>query len=265
MLSLYEAVAANDVDLVRSLLDAGIDTDDNESVYHSTEHRDLQILRLLIANGAKVHGTNALNHMLDREDPEGVNLLLSAGADPNADHSLHWSIFRRRGPEVVKLLLDAGALIGPDDYANAVVVGRLDVAALLEQRGANPTLSPLERALGYGEPVPPFDGRADLMPAQASMRQIGNVRRMLDSGFPIDARGREHGATAMHWACWKGDPDLARLLLERGTSLTILDTSFQATPLGWLDHASRTQSEPAGDHNGVRRVIDSTLPKTFHE
>ena len=68
MATLYEAVNANNVELVRSLLEAGTDPNDNESLYHSTEHRDHSCLKLLLKHGAKIEGMNALKHMLDCED-----------------------------------------------------------------------------------------------------------------------------------------------------------------------------------------------------
>ena len=97
------------------------------------------------------------------------------------------------------------------------------------------------------------------LPSQASMHYTDNVRRMLDAGYPVNAQGWELGATAMHWACWKGYADLAELLLAHGASLSIEDTQFKATAIGWLDHGLQNCHEPGGDYEAVRRMIKSAL------
>jgi hypothetical protein len=66
---LYAAVGVNkNPALAQTLLEAGANPNDSESLYHSTEHRDLVCMKLLLRHGATPHGTNALKHMLDRED-----------------------------------------------------------------------------------------------------------------------------------------------------------------------------------------------------
>lgn len=262
MASLHEAVNANNVELVRSLLEAGTDPNDNESLYHSTEHRDHACLKLLLKHGARIEGTNALKHMLDYEDLEGAEILLQAGAKPE----LHWAIFRRRSAPIIGRMLHYGAAPnersheGRSPYAHAVVGLLWDIAGVLMDRGADTTLTLFETGLGGG-PMPPFDGNLldpKQLAAQASMHYTDNVRRMLDAGYPVDAQGWELGATAMHWACWKGFPDLAELLLARGASLTIEDTQFKATAEGWLDHGIENCHEPDGDYEAVRRMIKSS-------
>ncbi len=273
MTALYHAVAANDVEKVRELLAQGADPNDGESFYHSTEHRDLGSLRLLLAHGARVKGSNAVNHMLDREDPVGLRLLLVAGADleENAIHgasALQWAIFRRRGAEIVTMLLDAGAKIdsvgsdGRHAYARAALSGMTQVAQLLASRGADTSLSPLERAIAEGGDYPPYNGSAKdakVMAAQAAMHRTEVVKQLIEAGYPVSARGDELGATPLHWACWKGYPDLAELLLAHGASLSIEDSRFNATPAGWLDHGMKNCHEHGADYGSVRRMINSTL------
>ena len=80
------------------------------------------------------------------------------------------------------------------------------------------------------------------------------VKALLSAGVPVDARG-QHGATALHWACWKGYPDIVQLLLNRGASLTVKDTQYQATPLRWLEHGSQNCREPDSDHTQVASLL----------
>ena len=70
----------------------------------------------------------------------------------------------------------------------------------------------------------------------------------------MDARG-ELGATALHWACWKGYADLVEILLGHGASLTIEDEQFHGTPPGWFAHGVQNCNEGGGDYPGVARLL----------
>ncbi|MGH2947456.1 MAG: hypothetical protein ACRDPC_14585 [Solirubrobacteraceae bacterium] len=142
----------HDHQLTRMLLAAGADPDDGESLYHATETPDHACLRVLLEAGAAVEGTNALPHMLDREDPEGARLLLEAGAD--ATGLLPFAVSRGRSPEVLRLLAEHGADVhargddGRTAYAGALLNGRDDQMAALEELGAVPEAGPAERLAG---------------------------------------------------------------------------------------------------------------------
>ena len=85
------------------------------------------------------------------------------------------------------------------------------------------------------------------------------VFALLDAGVPIDSRG-DMGETALHWACWKGFADLAKLLVERGASLTVEDAQYHGTPPGWFGHGIRNNGE-GGDYAGVARVLVAARAK----
>jgi ankyrin repeat protein len=258
----------NNADLARLLIDAGARLDDGESVYHSSEHADLACLRLLLARGARV-APSELRHMLDREDVDGTALMLDAGADPNAGNergetALHWAVWRDRSPAVVRLLLDRGAAIdarrvdGRTAYAMAVLFGRRALADLLGGAGADTTLSAVDRfveacvaaaAAGTAAPAAPPLAPADahLLPDLANGNHAAGVLALLAAGAGIHERG-EHGATALHFACWNGQDALVAALLARGADTTIEDRTFHATPPGWLVHGAQFCPEPRGDY-----------------
>lgn len=272
-----------------ALLEAGANPNDGESLYHSTEHADLACVRLLLKHGASPKGTNALKHMLDREDREGLQLLLAAGADPNevnqrGETALHWATWRGRSVAVITVLLDAGAAVdvrrydGRTAYALAVQSGQAEAVALLEARGANTELSALDRFIGAAakadqeqltrlvERAPeirPSPATERLLPDLAMSHATGAVRALLAAGWPVGARG-EMGATALHWACWKGYGDLAKLLLDHGASLSAEDDQFHGTPAGWFGHGAQNCDEDGGDYAEVARVLiaaGATIPK----
>jgi ankyrin repeat protein len=278
---LYGATGLNNNPaLALALLEAGANPNDSESLYHSTEHHDIACLRLLLEHGATPAATNTLKHMLDGEHLEGLRLLLAAGADPNevnqrGETALHWAVWRGRGAPVIALLLDSGAALdarrndGRTAYAMAVHSGQIEVAALLEARGAKTDLSALDRFMGAcaaadagqldrllaeAPRIAVSPGSERLLPDLASGHRTPVVRALLAAGMPVDARG-EAGATALHWACWKGYPDLVALLIGHGASLTIEDAQFHGTPPGWFAHGLQHCAEHDGGYPQVARLL----------
>jgi ankyrin repeat protein len=279
--ALYGATGLNDNPaLALVLLEAGANPNDNESLYHSTEHSGLACMKLLLEHGATPANTNALKHILDREDLEGLRLLLNAGADPNesgarGQTALHWAVWRGRSAAAIAMLIDAGAALdarrkdGRTAYALAAIGGQTEIAALLEARGASAELSPPDRFLAAAAAADPAElGRvlgespaAALPPDSerlltdfAGNHRTAAVRALLAAGVPVNARDSS-GATALHWACWKGYADLVKLLLEHGASLTIEDNDYHARPAGWCEHGSENSREEGGDYPEVARLL----------
>ena len=60
---------------------------------------------------------------------------------------------------------------------------------------------------------------------------------------PDDPNARDaDGATALHHAAWSGDLALIRQLLDAGADRTVRDNRFDATPLGWAQHAYQDEA-----------------------
>jgi ankyrin repeat protein len=278
---LYAATGLNNnADLARALLESGANPNDGESLYHSTEHPDHACVRLLLDYGAKPDNVNVVNHVLDHEDEEGLSLLIGAGADlrgaiDRGETSLHWAVRRKRSDRIVALLLDNGAELdakradGRTAYVLAIETGQTATADLLAQRGANTELPPIDRflhacAAAGGDELdrllrePPAIQLAPeehrMLPDLAAGHATTAVLALLAAGVPIDTRG-ENGATALHWACWKGYADIVKILLERGASLTIEDTMFHGTPAGWFGHGLHNCGEGGGNYAEVARLL----------
>ncbi len=92
----------------------------------------------------------------------------------------------------------------------------------------------------------------------ASASQANNlaaVERMLDHGWPVDASSPD-GATALHWAGFHGNLEMARALLRRGAPLEIEESTFQGTPLDWTLYGSLHGWHcKTGDYAGVVRAL----------
>ncbi|MFZ2987546.1 ankyrin repeat domain-containing protein, partial [Ideonella sp.] len=145
---LYGAtVHAGDGEIVRALLAAGADPNDNESLYHTTEQADRSILDALVQAGARWPGTNALFRQLDHDDLPGLQQALALGADANELSStigtrpLHHALMRGRGLAFVQALVAAGADPAARDGHGLPVawhaerVGRADVVGWLATIG----------------------------------------------------------------------------------------------------------------------------------
>jgi ankyrin repeat protein len=91
----------------------------------------------------------------------------------------------------------------------------------------------------------------------ARKNDLAAVELMLRAGFPLDARG-QHGATALHWAAWRGNPQMVQLLLRAGltSELESHDRDHDATPLGWAIHASEHGWDiQTGDYPAVVKIL----------
>jgi ankyrin repeat protein len=165
--ALYFACVADNVPVVRLLLERGADPNDGESIYHAAELNRTECLELLLAHGADVsgrhshwgntplyflagYGENAPNCATATE---GMRWLLAHGADPNvtsgreAETPLHRVAAFGRGPAVVELLLAHGAEVdqprsdGRTAYVLALRAGNTAVMDLLRERGADTSLA----------------------------------------------------------------------------------------------------------------------------
>jgi ankyrin repeat protein/GNAT superfamily N-acetyltransferase len=283
--ALYGAAGvAHEPRLTRLLLDHGASPDDGESVYHATEAADSTCVRLLLEAGANVVGTNALPHALDREDSALVELLLEHGPAAGErwderDRAIPWAIFRNRSARVVRLLAERGADLEAVDertrrgaYALAVARGRTDLAELLEQLGATPAASDLDRLLGAcmrgdreealalvaGSPDLVERSRDDLGEALIIAAGEGGVEAttlLLDVGAPIEARG-DLGGGPLHHAAWNGRGGTVDVLLRRGADpAAVSGAPTNSTPLAWAAHGSRYAGVHGDAFHGIGRRL----------
>jgi ankyrin repeat protein len=89
----------------------------------------------------------------------------------------------------------------------------------------------------------------------AQENNVNAVRLMLESGWPVDARG-QHNATPLHWAGFNGNVEMTRLLLAHRAPLDAKDRDFDGTPLGWATHgAEHSPHRQTGDHAGTIETL----------
>jgi hypothetical protein len=99
------------------------------------------------------------------------------------------------------------------------------------------------------------DEELERLPVAAQSSNIEAVRRFLDAGWPVDSTMPKH-VTALHWAGFHGDVEIAKLLLARGAPLEFKDGEYGGTPMDWAMYGSRNGwGRRMADYPGVVNVL----------
>ena len=216
-LSLQEATAIGDIELVRSLLDKGIGVDSRDDSIEKTAlqyaaisgHRD--IVDLLLAKGAETDaGAFQMGTPLQYACREGheeiVELLIAHGADvntrnDNGETSLDIALKNDRR-DITDVLVAHGAEIAT--IYIAVQIGDLDrVKAFLQQDTAiNATDDKGHTALH--------------MAAMSESREIAEY--LIEKGADVEAKNN-NGYTPFYEAIWNSDANMVGLLVTNGVDV----------------------------------------------
>jgi len=230
-LSLQEAAAIGDVELVRSLLDKGVGVDSWDDSLKKTAlqraamsgHKD--VVELLLAKGARIDaqegwpGGTSLDYAAENGHKEIAELLIAKGADVNATRRgypvgntpLH-SAVRAGHKDVVELLIAKGADVnakndeGQTPLDIAMIRNRTNIAELLEARGADVSLH-----------------------VAARVGALAKVKSLIEEVADINAKDAS-GQTALHYAARTRRKDIAELLIANGADVNAKNDEGQ-TPI----------------------------------
>jgi ankyrin repeat protein len=101
------------------------------------------------------------------------------------------------------------------------------------------------------------------LPDAAQSNNTKAVRLMLEAGWPVDTPG-ELGATALHWAGFNGNAEMAREILRFRPQLELRSKEYPGTALSWAVFASGNGfRSDTGDFPGTIRVLldaGATIP-----
>jgi ankyrin repeat protein len=229
-----------------------------ESLYHASEFSDTTCLRLLLEAGPHpLRISYCFARALDFDNAAAALLYLEHGADPNfrvpwMDNRTHLqrAVMNGRATEVVEAMITRGGDVNATDnrgftsFRYAVRFGHPALAELFLKHGASSAgVTDVDHALGdcvTGATVrlPDLGGEGvDVLCRMAQLGDAGAVTRLLDAGVPADAAGGLDGSPALHWACWRGHLEAARVFVERGASLTRVN-QYGGTALGSTVHGS---------------------------
>lgn len=273
--------------IIRLLLERGATPDDND-LYNAGFAADAaRCLRLLIDHGTNVAqlAEQALAAPISTGNVAAVRVLLEAGADlaRYRDDDGHpaavvpAALAAGCDVELIELLLTHGAdpdAPGPDGRSAlrvATAQGRSDLVELLRRHGARDDATDIDRLLYacrhgdeesarrvLAEQPAVLDELSDVeaaaIVAAAESGAVQAVRLMLDLGFPVDARSRDRGETALHAAAYAGSADTVRVLLEHGADIEARDATWNSPPLDWALVGSGEQPGTAPGPDWTRTV-----------
>jgi ankyrin repeat protein len=280
---LEAAVRGNDADVVRRLLDLGLDPDERTQVGHIAEQN--------WSAGGPLFQAVVLERI------EMARLLLDRGADPNANvwtsGSPTYRAYEGRSPEMIALLEQYGGWIDPGsagyarqtEIARKMLAGEIDphlvpsdfsgrtVAEQLLWGGASALSAEIVRMALEQVDWPPDDprwfwmlwrpvpGHEDYNAQQQAeccecfeliLARCGPNHRATDYGQTMlhEAVSRDHGVGVA----------LANILLDAGARLDVRDDLLKSTPLGWACRWGRVEMVKLFLERGADPVEEDAEP-----
>jgi ankyrin repeat protein len=275
---------ASTVEVAEFLLESGAEIDARDVDHESTaaqymlrvdqrRHypRDRQdVARYLVSRGchtdilmaAALGDTNLVRQHLDR-DPACIRMNVSEEWFPKQNpeaggtiyiwtlgsHRTAHSVARDFGHEdIFQLLMERT----PEELKLALACELGDEAAFREFLSKHPdaatTLSEADKKK---------------LPNAAQTNNTEAVRLMLEAGWPVDTPG-EAGATALHWAGFHGNAEMARQILRFHPTLELKSREYTGTALSWAVYGSGNGwHRETGDYVGTIRALleaGATLP-----
>ena len=270
---------ASTVEVAEFLLSHGADIDARDIDHESTpaqymlrvEHkrhypRDRQdVARYLVSKGCytDILMTSALGDLdlvrrhLER-DPSCIRMSVSKEwfpmTNPRAGGTIYiWqlgahrtahSVARDFGHEDVYQLLMRHT---PEDMKLALACELGDDAAFHEFLARNPDAS---KKLSEAD--------RQKLPTAAQTNNTNAVRLMLEAGWPVDTQG-EYGATALHWAGFHGNAEMARVILRFHPKLELKSRDYEGSALSWSFYGSGNgwHSETGDYVATIRALLDA--------
>jgi ankyrin repeat protein len=93
------------------------------------------------------------------------------------------------------------------------------------------------------------------LPNAAQSNNMKAVRLMLEAGWPVDTPG-EMGATALHWAGFNGNAEMAREILRFHPALELKSREYAGTALSWAIFGSGNRwHRDRGDYVGTVQAL----------
>jgi len=263
--SLQEAAACGDVELVKKMIEQGVDVNSKEglsldiALHRAVVEGHEDAVRVLLANGAYVNakdedgGSAPLHHAAERGHKRIAEILVASGADintkklysPPGDTPLHCAL-KAGHKETVKLIIKKGADInaknggGQTPLDIALSLNREDIVELLIEKGA--TFSTIHEAAKFGslEKVREFiEGGADVnakdedgytpLSIAVSGGRTDVADFLIAKGADVNAKDKE-GYTPLYSAIWKDDKDMVKLFVDKGADVNVLPKN-DGTPL----------------------------------
>lgn len=255
---LHIAVQGNDTKMVKFLISKGADVNayyKSSSDYSGTNFRPASVeeeglsplhiavmfnkekaAKILLKNGADVNIKNNFGEtpLLKVKTKTMAELLLSKGADVNAQDYLGKTPLHKvvNNPEIAKLLIEKGADVNAKtEFENRTPlfdVTNKEIAEMLIEKGAD------VNALSKNEPLGPDENNAYFVVSKTPLHHAIQHENYEIAELLI-AKGADMNAGSvfkpLHLAAFKGNSEMAKLLIEKGSSDVDVRGLCNRTPL----------------------------------
>jgi len=251
-LSIEEAAAVGDVDLIRRLIEKGVKVEAFDSLSYMTPlHRAAMegqtlTVKYLLAAGAPIDERDMnlytpLHYAVDRNHKETSELLIAHGADIHAelgsgDTPLHTAA-RAGYTDIVDLLIDKGANVtaknakGQTPLDIALRQNQKDITAMITAQGAEVSSIHMAAKLGDQAKVKAFlDQGVDInakddneyTPLFHAIREEHEslISFLISRNADINAKDK-WGYTPLYYAIWNEDANMVRLLVDKGADVNV--------------------------------------------
>lgn len=294
MSSLLDAVAEQDYDKAKLLLDGGADVNaELEGQWVTVLDRaayydDYKMVKLLIDHGVNLDtpvrsgtGMTVFQNVVYHEYEELVRLMIDAGADVNAPAggstggstgrtALQTAVLEHN-MVLVKLLLDSGADI---NAPGSRIRGPAALWPAVSSRGRHFSIW---EGVGINRPVVELPGCTALQAAtQSGHKSI--VKLLIDAGADVNAPGSDTGgSTALQAAAGSRDMALVKFLVERGADInapaeeqsgrTALQAAAEhgdAPLVEFLINSKANVNAPAARHDG-RTALQAAAERGYEK
>lgn len=224
---IHLACRAGDLDMVRGLVEAGVDVNLRGGVNELTP----------------------LHVAVEQNQPAIVAYLLECGADVNApDRRLNVPLHTAKSREVAQLLIAQQAAVNAqNDFGETPLFQQRDpqLVALLLENGAEVNLAcdsgetPLHKALNSAAYPTLFGAAIDSNQALAVVGEI--VALLVAHGADVNAAARQ-GATPLHYACRDAALETVARLIQSGADVNARSAGvYEGTPLHIAVEAKRDE------------------------
>lgn len=232
---LRSAVVDHNIEVVKEIIgsEAG-QVDLTYALVYAVDANDLAMVKLLIESGAKISNGALAVAMYEDSDIAILSELLECDVDLNQfieeNQKTPLMFAARNGDfERVRMLVEAGADVNVEHCGTSAIWyaakgGWEEIYNYLSQLCKDPLVQKAKKTLEIGLRYRNLHGNSDRLFALAAGGQVKLIKDLLEKGVDVNARRASGGETALHIATEKGHTQTVLALLDAGADPTVKDS-----------------------------------------